>query len=403
MLKFEKKPRVGSASEFRTYHGRVAVGALSPALSNASFEPASMFAVDPEYLAAGHEGDAPQAIVAYRACFPAAYMPFVVRPSTLPVRVSPRRSIMLPYQQLRVLGYQASQDSPPSLAEDLLHLILNGSEAYDLGIASEIPTESPLARAFLSYKKDVRRAPRVATQVFDSFRIRIAASLDEYLQLWFSAKARNDIRRKVRRFRAEFPETTARAFTAENVVEDFLRDAEAVSMQSYQWSRGLPVVVANLTAANRLRYLATRGVWRSYVLYAGGQPCAYCQGLLHEGVFDYDVVAYDSRYAGHSPGTVLLLSIIEDLSSTRIAHELDFGAGPGAYKHHFATHRKQVMYASIYPRRPYTWLLKGAQSTSKAVVAAAKRVLRRDKAPQSAKQQSLQRNCGSESVEAAEC
>lgn len=376
-FKLEEKPDVGCTSEFRTHHGRDAVGALAPILADAGLPPSSTFAMDPGYLAAGHEGDCPQATVAYQDGAPIGYMPFVVRGSSLAVRITPDRSIAIPYRQLLILGYQSARNCPSLLAERLLGSVLNASFGYDIGVASEIPLESSLADSVLWWQRNGSRAARVSHQVYDSFRIRIAASLDEYLEIRFNAKARYNIRREVRRFHAEFPGTRVRAFTDEGVVEEFLRDAEAVGKLSYQWSRGLPVVKATPAAANRLHYLAQRGVWRGYLLYADGQPCAYSNGMLHEGVYDYDVVGYDARYSSHSPGTVLLLAIIKDLSDSGAARELDFGAGPGAYKHHFATHRKQVMYASIYPPRLYTWLLKGAQSSSNALAAAVRALLRR--------------------------
>lgn len=370
-------PSVSSDAVIQRYVGRTAIGNLAPMLSSAGMLPTSTLVTDPDYLAAGHEGENPQALVAFRDGSPVAYFPFLVRRSHLAVRVTPRSRLRIPYRQLRLVGYQATLDAPSWLAAKILHAAVRDFGEYHLGVVSEIPFESPLANAVLSWETLRRGDARVSHSLYDSFRVATTGTFHAYLESHFTAKGRYNLRRTLRRFETEFTQVNARRFNTVASVDEFLRDAETVSRRSYQWSRGLPAITATPCAAARLRYLAGRGVWRSYILYAGNEPCAYCSGMLYRDVYDYDVVGYDERYAAFSPGTVLLLAILEELCDSQAAKEIDFGAGPGAYKHHFATHRAQVMYANVYPPGLYAWMLKGAQSSSAGLVAFAKALLRR--------------------------
>ena len=360
-------------AEMRLFSGREAMADLLSSLAGAGLPPAPNLSMDLEYLAAGHEGEHPQAVVGFEQGRPIGYLPFVVRRAELAIRVSPRSALTLPYRQLRILGYLGAPQAQPA---DLLRFACDAAGKYHLGRVAEMQYDNSMAAAMLSWRpRD--GGPRVACGTHDSYRVEINGSFNDFLRTRLSSKSRYNALRTLRLFDEAFQGVNVRSYTDAAAVPDFLRDAEAVARRSYQWAQRLPVVASDADEIARLQHLARRGIWRAYLLYARGTPCAYCSGFVYNRVYDYQTVGYDERYADYSPGTVLLLSILEDLFKAQLANELDFGAGPCTYKRHFATRRARVVYASLFPSRAYTVLLRGAGSSSNALVAAAKTLLRR--------------------------
>src|SRR5207249_4733299 len=110
-------------------------------------------------------------------------------------------------------------------------------------------------------------------------------------------------------------------------VDEFLDQAHRVSRQSWQAKR-LGVRIRN-TPEERAYYefLASQGALRSYVLEHRGRPVAFEFGIQWNGRFVFEETGYDAAFAGHSPGTVLLFRILEDLIARDTPELLDFGYG----------------------------------------------------------------------------
>ena len=78
---------------------------------------------------------------------------------------------------------------------------------------------------------------------------------------------------------------------------------------------------------------------RGYVLMLDGDPAAYVFCRIEDGVIVYKHLAYDARFAGRSPGTVLLYLMLEQLFKEQEFRLLDFdGMEYYPYKEFFATH-----------------------------------------------------------------
>ena len=82
--------------------------------------------------------------------------------------------------------------------------------------------------------------------------------------------------------------------------------------------------------------MAARGAFRSYLLEHQGRPTAFVIGTQVNGCYNYEQLAYDPAYAAHSPGTVLLFRLLEDLIARDPPRVLDFGDGEAEYKRLFA-------------------------------------------------------------------
>ena len=81
-----------------------------------------------------------------------------------------------------------------------------------------------------------------------------------------------------------------------------------------------------------MRPVAERGWLRSFLLMAADQPAAFVFGYQGEGVFVYEQIGYDQRFAKHSPGTLLLYRLIRRLYEDDTPQCVDFGEGEAEYK-----------------------------------------------------------------------
>jgi hypothetical protein len=156
----------------------------------------------------------------------------------------------------------------------------------------------------------------------------------------FSPKTRNTLRRNVRKFPSELM-----CYTAEADVPRFLEAAHQVSKNTWQAKR-LGLRIRNTPEERSfLEILAALGTWRSYILEYDHQPVAFIWGLQWKGCYVYEEVGFDANYAGHSPGTVLLTKVVDDLLARDPPRCLDFGGGDAEYKQKFGN--RQTMSGSF--------------------------------------------------------
>jgi CelD/BcsL family acetyltransferase involved in cellulose biosynthesis len=160
--------------------------------------------------------------------------------------------------------------------------------------------------------------------------IRLPGSVDAYLA-GLGSRTRKSLKRRLRQFhdagrvellRIEHP----------GQVDDFLEQAATISRNSWQ----LHVFGMRIRSGDRDRKvlddLARRGLLRSYLLRLDGHPCAFSLGYQYEQVFYDSEVGYDRAYAGYSPGKVLFMLMLGDLTAHRRPEIYDFGEGDADYK-----------------------------------------------------------------------
>jgi CelD/BcsL family acetyltransferase involved in cellulose biosynthesis len=76
------------------------------------------------------------------------------------------------------------------------------------------------------------------------------------------------------------------------------------------------------------------GWLRAGVLYLKDRPCAFWIGNVYDGVFVSDFLAFDPEFRDSSPGSYLLIAMIEEFCKEGV-QAVDFGFGPGEYKERF--------------------------------------------------------------------
>ena len=128
-------------------------------------------------------------------------------------------------------------------------------------------------------------------------------------------------------------------FSGTDCLAQVIPDVDEIARKTYQ--RGLGAGFADTVEMRaRLQVEAENGWLHTFILYAGGQPCAFwmcnqCGGCLYSGF-----MGYDPSYSQYSPGMFLITKAIEELSiqnqDARMEY-IDWGLGDAEYKTHLST------------------------------------------------------------------
>jgi CelD/BcsL family acetyltransferase involved in cellulose biosynthesis len=201
---------------------------------------------------------------------------------------------------------------------------------------------------YLEPDSDVYRAARAAEpfhrrQHFAARRphwsTTIGTSLEEVLSRR-SAKTRENIRRTVRRIEQEFgdrlrldilrtPTDAPRVFA----------DIDAVAETAYQHDAS--TLFRNAELERRLVLLGlARGWYRAYVLRVDERPIAFWTGFAYGGTFGWrGATGYDPAFARLSPGSYVLVRLLDDLARDPTIRLFDLGGGDVEYKRFFGDDR----------------------------------------------------------------
>src|SRR5262249_13634379 len=138
----------------------------------------------------------------------------------------------------------------------------------------------------------------------------------------FHGKTWRDIRSKARKLKYEL-----RCFHRPEDVLEFLAKANHISTRSWQ-CKSLGCRIHNSSEErNFLEFVASRSALRSYILEQDGRLLAFQMATQWKGVFTFIETGYDPEYAPYSPGIVLFLRLLEDLTAHDPPKICDFGLG----------------------------------------------------------------------------
>ena len=189
----------------------------------------------------------------------------------------------------------------------------------------------------------IRYIPALAPR----YHILVRGSFEDYLKTNFSAKTRHNLTRSIKQFsRFCGGQVDFRAYRTPEQMEEFHALACQVSRRTYQHRLlqvGLP---ETRQFVERLVDLAAQDRVRDYLLFYQGRPVAYAHCTCKEALLTYETIGYDPEFARWSPGTVLLLLILEQVFGEGRCRVLDFGPGEAHYKSMFSTN--QVISADVY-------------------------------------------------------
>lgn len=166
--------------------------------------------------------------------------------------------------------------------------------------------------------------------------IRLPETFEKFLEP-LKSRTRRNFKRRLKGFDpAEKPGSRSERVDGANAVEAFLAAAATISRKTWQHQDIGQRIKTDAAEQARLSHLAEAGILRSYLLYYGETPCAFCIGYQLGDVYYADEVGFDPSLSDLSPGTVLFLKIIQDLLLHRRATLFNFGTGDASYKHLFS-------------------------------------------------------------------
>lgn len=158
-------------------------------------------------------------------------------------------------------------------------------------------------------------------------KIRMPATLEEF---WgrMSSKTRSNFRRNQKKFTGG----TLRVVREVDQIEDFLRLAHQVSLNTWQTECLGLRIHNNAAEAELLKFLARQGTLRSYLLLQGERPVAFVLGNQFRRYFNFEEFGFDRDFTELSPGTHLLLAVVEEMYRHDTPEWFDFGGGDAEYK-----------------------------------------------------------------------
>ena len=161
-------------------------------------------------------------------------------------------------------------------------------------------------------------------------------SFADYLHR-FSSNTRNRLKRQLRHLiqRAGGP-IDVLSYTSPHEISEFRQHAIAVSRVSYQSKIGWGFPESEEYKIHLISE-ATKGRLRGYILMAAGKPISYGMCRTEADIITYLIIGYDPEYRQFSPGTILLLRIVEALFAEHRFRLFDLGGHAADYKAFHAT------------------------------------------------------------------
>ena len=260
----------------------------------------------------------------------------------------------LPMRVLNLQGYAPNIPDEEPLYDLLFDQVLKSE--FDAIQLSHVRTasflwsylsSSPLIRRFFSFYTQDGPLPHPL--------IHLNGSFESYMKK-FSAKARKNRLREIRKFRERGNMQFIRA-TKVSEIDALLEGAYQVAQKTRQFVRyGWGIASRDFDVVrDELRFLAQRGWLRAYLLKSGTVPCSFILGQQYGSTFYTAAAGVDPAWREYSPGTVLLLLVLEDLFTENSPRYYDLD-NYVKYKNHFANESYPEAFVWLFRRRAYPLL-----------------------------------------------
>lgn len=170
----------------------------------------------------------------------------------------------------------------------------------------------------------------------EHFLLEMPESLDGYFKTK-DAKGRYNLKRILKQLDNTYKDKIfIRSFTSEEDVEVFCDHAELAAQKSHL--RPLNVgFKSSPDLIKKKKFLAGMELFRSYILYIDENPSAFINGILYKRSYFTEHIGFDIAYERFSIGSYLLLRVIDDISSNKLADIIDYGYGSDPYKKRFSS------------------------------------------------------------------
>ncbi len=169
----------------------------------------------------------------------------------------------------------------------------------------------------------------------------------------FSRKRRKEWRRLEKKLiQSAGGEVEIQCYSKEDDIDSFIKIACEISSSTYKEVMGVGFRDTGLTRS-LIRQSAQGGCWRAYVLFANNMPCAFLSGTIYEDVCFFEAFGYHPKWRKYSPGTLLLLHTLRDMTKEGAVGIVDYGFGDASYKLRFGTQCWQEASVKIFAVRAY--------------------------------------------------
>jgi CelD/BcsL family acetyltransferase involved in cellulose biosynthesis len=265
----------------------------------------------------------------------AGVVPFRIQDVRLDFDVAGRSLARPRFQVANILGSRAMLPSSQSAHEALYEGIQAGCPAVGGLYFTSMPMESEASTSLQRYT-----AGRWLHHPVDGVQlhhfIQLPDSFEKFLEP-LKSRTRRNFKRRLKGFDpAEKAGSRSDRIDRADQVRSFLDSAAEISRKTWQHETIGQRVKTDDAECARLSHLAELGILRCYLLYYGEMACAFCIGYQFGEVYYADEIGFDPSLSDVSPGTVLFLKIIQDLTVHRPARIFNFGTGDAPYKHLFS-------------------------------------------------------------------
>ena len=243
-------------------------------------------------------------------------------------------------------GGMLGQDSPENcqlMVDEILQSLRQG--VADFAVLNHVRKGSPILE--IAQRCPARRQRDAAPVLELHCGMTVPRKIEEvYSRL--KSDYRSEVRRKLRKVRADFHgEVKLVSFRQPTEIASMVETVESIARKTYQRGIGVGFIDTPEMRA-RLELAARRGLLRAYVLHFASEASAFCVGGLYRGVFYGEYVGYDPQFNDYSPGTLLLMLMLEEFCQDESVREYDFGYGSEWYKQRFGDRQWQEALVTIY-------------------------------------------------------
>jgi len=267
-------------------------------------------------------------------------------------RVGKRKLLHLPVRVVSLFGSCVLGQPSESVIREFFHHVIKEGD-FDLINVGHIFVDSPVYNAVTNLHGAI--SWRVARKEKHWWLIRLPGSFYEYLAS-LREKTKVHLIRDCHKFERKDPDF--RVMQLPEDIDIFLRDAETISRLTYQWNLTFGICNDESTRQH-LGRLAKNGTLRCYITYLQGRPCAFGWGELSHRKFYFRQTGFDPQYRKLSPGTALIMRMIQDLIENTDCDVFDLQwGGKDGYKSRFGTvslRTAAIQVAQIY--KPYALLI----------------------------------------------
>lgn len=179
------------------------------------------------------------------------------------------------------------------------------------------------------------------------YRCALAGSGLDSPSLRLKSKTRNTLARKTKKLESQSGAVDIRTFTQDHQADEFFAAIELLSPRTWQRHSGMGGLRDNVRFRQVYRHECSHGRMRSYLLFAGDRPIAYQFGTIYDGIYNYEILGFDSEFGDFSPGQLLRLHAFDELFGEGVKF-VDFGPGEYEYKSQWGTEKSELFEIEIY-------------------------------------------------------